>query len=143
MLLQNKDIFQEFAIFDEDTGSYKLMLRSELPSAHAQGVFAFLSKVFCAVFRSAEKQLALRIGDQQFSIDQISDIKVSGSTQNRLLHVKVYSHPEITVRYALNITDVTDDLTPFVDLEDFDFGVFLVNVSTDPLRQMRLKESWQ
>jgi hypothetical protein len=71
-------------------------------------------------------------------------IKWKKDADQRLLRIAANIHEPLLVRYQVVIDPPLDqDPTPFVEEEhfDFDFGLLVANVCSDPSRQDRLYRS--
>ena len=131
------------AKLDEEAGTWKLFSRDsaeeEVPSlSSVDGSYSILSNVFCAVFRM-NGELFVRIGDTQVVLSEEVELIVDGPPEERCLSLVVGGIPRLTHNYWLEVTAIEGDVTPFIEDEDSDFGVFLSNISRSPKRQATLR----
>lgn len=136
--LQSNEKFDDIAELDVESGEWKICRREENVHVQTDGFFSILSQVFCAIFRSGN-QLHFRIGDKQFELTEGVEIAVNGALEKRFLSVRRRGSPEIEFEYSLSSFAIDGDITPFLEDEDLDFGLFLSNIATDPNRQAVLK----
>jgi hypothetical protein len=137
VLLQSNDRFNEIAELSLDTGDWRVTQRSH-EDRPTDGFYSILGKTFCAVVRSGGK-LLIRIGETQMELTDDVSIEVSGPNSSRLLVVTREGIPHVRHEYSCPNGQIEGDMTPFVEDEDFDFGLFLSNLSRNPKRQAVLR----
>lgn len=78
--------------------------------------------------------MLVRVGDRLLPLDGTEIRHGSDGTSCAL------AIGELTLRYPIppEWAGLGSDLTPFVELEDFDFGLFVANVANDRARAERL-----
>ncbi|WP_339909777.1 hypothetical protein [Symmachiella dynata] len=139
--LQSSDLFNDVAEWDERTGVWRVRSKSseggEIPS-EIDGFYSILSGVFCAIYRS-NGELVVRIGEAQIKFSNKVEITVGGPPEKRCLSLMENGIERVKHEYAVNSEPIENDPTPFVEDEDFDFGLFLSNIAHDPNRQARFK----
>ena len=136
--LQSNDKYDELAEYDHDKGTFTIESRNALSSkapSSTEGIFAILSDIFVALYKFGGG-LFIRIGGQCIPLAEDVVVTVSGDVSKRLLTVEK-SGKEITCFiYVLDSSKkILNDPTPFVDDEDFDFGLFVSNISTSDKRK--------
>lgn len=135
--LQNNERFNDLVELDEDSGEWRPTTRSEIEPSQTDGFYSILSNTFCALFR-AGNQLYVRIGDKKVELAGDVEISVSGPAETRVLSLKA-NGTGLSHTYSLSSASIDGDVTPFVEDEDFDFGVFLSNIARNPERQAILR----
>ena len=137
VLLQSNDRFNEVAELSLDAGDWRVTQRSD-ESRPTDGFYSILGKTFCAVVRSGGK-LLIRIGETQMELTEDVSIEVSGPSSKRVLVVSREGIPCVRHEYSCLKGHIEGDMTPFIEDEDFDFGLFLSNLSRNPRRQAVMK----
>jgi hypothetical protein len=136
--LRSNDRFDTIANLDDSSGAYQVEKRSvenASSSTSFDGFFSLLSEQFVALYR-AEGALHLRLADLRVSLAPDVIVEVSGDVQRRVLVVMRSGTEVARLQYALDPRSYfKDDPTPFLELEDLDFGLFISNVSKSPERQ--------
>lgn len=136
--LQSNDKHDELAEYDHGKGTFTTASRNDLGSnapSRTDGIFSILSTVFVALYKFGQG-LFVRIGDQCIPLTDDVVATVSGGSNNRTLTVKKAGKEIAHFRYALDGSKkFPDDPTPFIEDEDFDFGLFLSNISTNDKRK--------
>lgn len=136
--LQSNDKYDELAKYDHAKGTFTIESRNVLggnapPST--EGIFAILSAVFVALYKFGQG-LFIRIGDQCIPLTDDVVVTVRGDVGKRLLTVEKAGKEIARFIYVLDSSKkFPDDPTPFIDDEDFDFGLFLSNISTSDKRK--------
>lgn len=140
MLLQSHESFNILGEFDPSTGTIKTFVRDSVDTTpqDIQGVFDTIGGRLVLLFR-LDNQLFMQIDSDRFSF---KDCKVELESMESGRRFRVLSAGRIVFECEIDDANVfaaiSDDPTPFVDLEDFDFAVFLSNLSGDSLRQDRI-----
>lgn len=136
--LQSNETYNEIAEYDHFSGSYLIKSRDSVSKSslsNIDGTYAFLSNEFVAIYKFGT-EMFVRIGTH--SIQLIGDVKITvkGDPASRKLSVKKNKEELVTVNYALNNSNVySHDPTPFIDDEDFDFGLFISNIASNESRK--------
>ena len=138
--LQSNDVFLELAELDETTGAWTPARRepSEKGYENIDGSFSVLSGVFCALFLS-NGEIFVRVGDTQVQLSDDVKITVDGPDERRCLTPMSGVKTLATIRYAVEEWRIPNDPTPFIDDEDFDFGLWISNIAGSPIRQRVMK----
>jgi hypothetical protein len=142
MLLRSHQSFSTLANYDPFTGSFATFSRNAERAGGVtdpcEGSFDTIGKHRVLLFRSSDV-LYLEVDYQRLPMDGLI-FELANSQGNRLLritkqgvvlHELVYSNNQLPTSFA-------DDPTAFAEEEDFDFGLFLVNLSQDKARQERI-----
>ena len=135
MLVRSHDRFDVVAEFDSLTGRLVPYPRQPGIGLNAtSGWFAVLDGR-CVVFFADQGQLKLRIGTSSFLLDSGTIVQWEACDQDVVLSVSD-SSTQTTVVYRVNPPYIPADLdmTPFVSPEDWDLGLFVFNVMSDPER---------
>lgn len=135
--LQSNERFNDLVELDDKSGKWRATTRSEVVPARIDGFYSILSNAFCALFRSGN-HLYVRIGNQTVKLAGDVEISVTGPPEHRVLSLKA-NETRVSHTYALSSVSIDGDVTPFVEDEDFDFGVFLANIASNPERQAILR----
>jgi hypothetical protein len=131
----------EVADFDPKTGALARRERtSEDDGEPIRGLYADLDGETAVFYRGDDGQLRLRVGDVvcPFGADP-GGFTWSSDRGRSAIAIQNAKGERIDVQY-----DVPDwpppslDLTPFIEREHFDFGLFVRNVLADPARAQRL-----
>ena len=82
-------------------------------------------------------EVTLRVGSRVSPLNDVG-IEVSGDDSLRTLEIAWSASEVQRLQYAV-VDWIENDPTPFVEREDFDFGLLLRNYRTDPARQLRMR----
>jgi len=141
----NYHVFADVHWFDPLTREISASLGNLKVRPRTCGFFASLGCEKFVLYR--QQQLMLLIGHTNYAFD---DLDISTNTISRLpsqgheiyflRHIKIYCHNKIVFEgdYRESGPYFEDDYTPMMELEDFDFGLFLENISKDKERSKRL-----
>lgn len=136
--LQSNDKYDELAEYDHGKGTFTIASRDDLSGntpACTEGIFAIMSTVFVALYKFGQ-ELFVRIGNQCIPLTDDVVVTVSGDVNKRRLTVKKAGKVIAHLNYMLdNSRKISDDPTPFIEDEDFDFGLFVSNVSANDKRK--------
>lgn len=135
-LLYSHERFRDVAKYDEESGGFEVVERNyPHQPENLDGNFSILSGIFVAIFKDGLKIFVV-IGDETFQLDDDLIITVKGDESDRLLIVEKGNAVLETVKYSISSkSKIAGDMTPFIDDEDFDFGLFLSNISKNKDRQ--------
>jgi len=141
--LQDFDCFGRYTKLESLSGEYEFVVASEGHLSNPvfpAGRFWFDGKTFFALIRY-KGSLFVRIGQSVIELSDKITIKVTGASPDRVLTIIEDGHPIQSSMYSVkqNLT-FENDPTPFVDDEDFDFGLFLANVSVSASKKKVLLE---
>ncbi len=136
--LQSNDKYDALAEYDHIEGKFTIASRKTLGSkapSKTDGSFAILSGVFVALY-NFEQQLFLRVGNNTVLLADDIIVTVSGNANNRLLLVKKAGQEIVRLNYILDMSNqFPNDLTHSIEDEDFDFGLFISNISKNNKRK--------
>jgi hypothetical protein len=145
LLLRSNRSFQKLLELNPSTGQCREVPGSEvsgLPPVKANGFFDTLDGVLVGIY-AFERRLMLRVGERDIPLDNRVEVTLSGHSRNRKLAVQKDNENLALVEYSiLDDWDPEEDPTPFIDDEDFDFGLFVANVASDPARRRVALEEW-
>jgi hypothetical protein len=147
-LIRNYYAFSDIRLFNPITTTLKKQDTSILlPDDHqkyTKGFFATVAGKQFVLFR--QKDLYLTI-DAQFYLFKglcisTNDVHIqySGYEINKTRQMTIQKDKKIVFQsnYTDLMTTYDNDPTPFIEEEDFDFGLFLENLSNNPEQQQRL-----
>jgi hypothetical protein len=145
MLVQSFDNFDEVGDFDPATGRLATYRKTTADTSNRPlgGHFAVLGGTLAILYRTAPQDdaLHLRVSERDYLL-AATGIEWKKDADQRLLRVVATTHEPLMVRYLVVIDPpLHQDPTPFVEEEDFDFCLFLLNVWSDLSRLDRLYRS--
>ncbi|MEU6642711.1 hypothetical protein ABZ863_09175 [Saccharomonospora sp. NPDC046836] len=111
-------------------------------SKKVDGAFGQLGDILAVLYRE-DDDVVLEVGNYHFWLGVQTGVSVvhSGSGLNRSLTiVRESSEDSVVVHYPLEEGPVPTELdsTPFIEDEDFDFGLYIANVANSPERLDRI-----
>jgi hypothetical protein len=102
------------------------------------GSFTELAGLFVALYVQ-DGTLQLRMGEEIYPLDDEAVVAVEGELSSRELTVSRHGKEVAKHQYAVDESQIIEgDETAFVDEEDYDFGMWLANVSKNPERKQVL-----
>ncbi|MBW1903108.1 MAG: hypothetical protein JRJ20_15990 [Deltaproteobacteria bacterium] len=136
--LQSNEKFDSLAEYDPETGMLKKHSRKNLGSNVPETTDGFYSELTNGVFilYRFNDSLYFRANDNDFILDSVTEVVVSGPWENREL--KVFCDGKMifeTIYSPHGPKPISNDPTPFIEDEDFDFGIFVSNISKSPKRK--------
>ncbi len=136
--LQNNQKFDRLISYEPITGKYieqsKKLLKSKAPKL-TDGFFEIFSDMFFALYKY-DNNLYFSINQKKYVLDASTIVNVEGNSKKRMLTIMKNDNELYRCNYELNTYQkFTEDYTPFIDNEDFDFGLFVSNVSKDIARK--------
>lgn len=145
MLVESHNRYDDVGDFDHECGTLTQFSRCapnkhrDLLNEHVRGHFAWLDGKLSVFYRNAGA-LWLSIDGQEVNVE-LPDIEVRcerADDHSRLVVLK--RGVELAAAEYLQDPNsaFTEDLTPFVEPEDRDFGVFVLTVLDDPGRRRRI-----
>ncbi|HTW57167.1 MAG TPA: hypothetical protein VMD99_03440 [Terriglobales bacterium] len=139
ILLQSQDSFDKMALLDGPGGNLHWIEKQNAPRQRLQGHFSQLGNSTLLFYRNNDGSLHFRIDERD--IDLSNDIVViwsPGLATN--LSVVESGKPVLTFQYrSIQLEPPLElDPTPMVEMEDYDFGLFVANVTQDPERRARI-----
>ncbi|WP_445366009.1 hypothetical protein ACJJJB_07940 [Microbulbifer sp. ANSA001] len=136
--LQSNDKYNELAEYDHEEGTFTIVFRNGLGAKipiKTVGTFAILSTVFVALYKFGQ-ELYVRVGGQCIPLTDDVIVTVCGEVNSRLLTIKKAGVEVTSLNYTLDVSKIIPgDSTPFVEDEDFDFGLFVSNIATSSKRK--------
>ena len=146
LTLQSKNTYSRLLELSYEDGSYRearrVAVNGVLPTLKINGVFDFLNGILVALYAFGGN-LFLRIGDDVIQI--LGDVRVEleqNGFQSKLTVMRD-GRALVLLNYPKSASGkIKDDPTPFVDDEDFDFGLFVKNLVSDPKRRNVALENW-
>lgn len=143
MWLRSSSVYKKLADYDLSTKKYRIVSLDDLPDSvqiRISGSFEILSSTFLA-FYSAKRQVFLHVGEECFPVTDDVIATVSGPSEKRVLTIQRSGKEIAKINYALDPSRVFEnDPTPFIEPEDFDYGLFLANVTGNAERKKRYLE---
>jgi hypothetical protein len=141
MILKRHTVFDTMGDFDPVTGALTLFSRAANPErvpGQLSGLFDEVGGKLVLLFR-LDGILYLQVGDQRMAMDDHT-IELQSANGYRILRVLSGRRVAFELTYDPPIISppLSDDPTPFVEEEHFDFGLSLANLSRDRGRQARM-----
>lgn len=141
MLLQSHNSFDTMADYDPVTGTLVIFTRSADAagaSGEKAGAFDEIGGKRVLLFRLGGV-LYLQVENQRMRMDDHA-IELRSVNGRRVLQVRSNGKVVVELTYDPPLLDppLSVDPTPFVEEEDFDFGLLLSNLSKDRSRQSRM-----
>jgi len=137
MFLINKDIYDKVLMLDLSNKSIKEISRKKLNSDIVEsGFYSHLSNKTIGLYRNNN---SIYFFENKFTIQITSDITAEFEAFRRRRILKILSNNEIVyrIKYKVKNSIEDEDFTPFIDEEDFDFGLFIYNIINSTDRQKK------
>lgn len=143
LLLQSKDVYQDLLELDTNTGKTRLFKRSQKPDILDRGImgsFAIIEGIRLLLYR-LKGVLFFQIGDEDVvKIDEdIESYWEESSSRNRLEFVR---GSDVLSRFEYDPSKlkqpIPSDPTAYIDIEDFDFCLFVHRVLSTPDRRRHI-----
>lgn len=134
--LQSKKCFQDIVKYNEKSGEFEIVNRNspDVPE-NLDGSYEILGGVFVVLYIN-DQELYVGVGSNSFQMGNGLEISVKNDADNRLMTLTKNGAVLSTVQYKiLSENKFAGDTTAFIDDEDFDYGLFLSNISKDKGRQ--------
>lgn len=140
MYVESHDRFADVGEFNPKLGRLEVYPRSDVTGTPPLGGhFSHLSGELCVLYR-LEGALWLQVRENQWRLEEQGvsvDWTSLGEDLSELV-VRDKGREIVCVRYQPTGRLYEDDVTPFVELEHFDFGLFVRNVLGDSGRRRRI-----
>ena len=136
--LQSNSKFDVIAEFNPDLLVFKILSKKGLGPIQPEKYNGFFDEFpeCCLAIFSQGKQIKLLINKTIFELDDKTIVNISNKDGKRKLDIIKNGISIFNILYSLkNNNFFKDDLTAFIDKEDFDFGLFISNISKDPERK--------
>ncbi|MEN6451928.1 MAG: hypothetical protein ABFC96_15675 [Thermoguttaceae bacterium] len=138
MLLQCFDRFNRLAEFAPTSGgAWSELARQPGALPRTAGQYGLIGEVMVLVYRVGESVL-LRVGGSVLELDERVSIDLQRSPDHCTISISRDATPFLQWDYKPVGAPGEDDPTVFADAEDFDFALFLANISRDAARRSRL-----
>ena len=141
--LQSDERFNELAKYDHASGRFSIVCKDNNGSfdrVKTDGFFCLMSGQFVAVY-VFDSNLFLRIGEFLLPFTEKISVAVADAGERNRLIVSNSGNEVCSLLYRRNSEGViVDDPTPFVSDEDFDFGLFLSQLSKSAERRRNIIE---
>jgi hypothetical protein len=142
VLLQSQDVFDELAEVNTETWQVSFLSKRQDPSLARKpvsGRYSIVDGEMCALYR-LDNKLCLRVGEQTFEITDAVEARLNRQPDIHIFQLLSNGNLLLEFTYSAPTLDVplTDDPTPFVEEEDFDFPLFVNNVLHDTGRRQRI-----
>lgn len=140
MWIQSQERFDCVAEFDDEKGTLREYSRQFLAAqapkiAETDGWFSHIRGGVLILYRKTGN-IFFRVNDNEFVLDKGTEVEVFGPREKRKLVLKRNAQVVFDIEYELlQEPPIPNDPTPFIEEEDFDFGVFVSNISKDPKRK--------
>jgi hypothetical protein len=142
--LRSNSVFREFLEFDPTiatTRQVKLSL-AEAKEIQINGVFDKLDNDLALLY-FFDGNLQLRIASNAVVLGSDITVELLSTGNSRELVVMKNGLPVFRKQYRRTHFPIAWDPTPFVEEEDFDFGLFIANIAASPERQKIASQAWQ
>lgn len=142
ILLQSYDRYDDLLELDFVTGAIRFLSRAKEPqlaSETIRGMYSTLCSDVVLLYRRNDR-LFLRARGQDIEVDDTTAFVLKRAFPQSRLTVVRGGNALFQWDYEtpIPVPPLADDPTPFVEEEDFDFGLFLSHVTADPDRKTRL-----
>ncbi len=142
IILQSQDRYNDMLEFSINTGQiiwHSKQNNPDLAEHPISGHFSVLDDHLIALFRY-KGFLHLLVDDDLLKFNHKTSVKLDLVEDQRILrifqnHQSVYT---LTYRLQKQSLSLEKDITPFLDAEHFDFGLFVFNVFHDDRRRNRI-----
>ena len=146
LILQSKSKYSRLLELNHSDGTYRetqrIAVDGAFPKIKINGVFDFLGETLVALYAIAG-YIVLRIGNKVIPLNKGIEVVVNGDLSSRFLRVNQNENEVASVRYSISDAPAfDDDPTPFVESEDFDFGLFAANLASSADRRSVALENW-
>lgn len=144
LLLRSNRIFKNLLELDPVTGANRELSQVDVASVAGKvnGFFDYLGGVLVAIY-ALSGRLVLKIGERTIDIVPEVTVSVMGDLNSRQLKVMDKKGEFATLTYAVsNAPKFENDPTSFMESEDFDFGLFVANVTGSADRMSVALETW-
>jgi len=136
--LQSNSKFDVIAEFNPELLVFKILSKKglgQLQPDKYNGFFDKFPECYLAIFAQNNK-IKIVINEMIFVLDDKTIVNISKKNGKRSLDVIKNGKCVYNILYTLENHDIfNDDLTAFIDDEDFDIGLFISNISKDPERK--------
>jgi len=141
LFLQCFDRFDDICELDLASGRFLRHSKREHPSFTSQllqGSVSRLGEHLVSLYRH-DDELYLRVDATDYELTDNTSVELHRG-QNNVLTIRRQGTPILSIAYARSQLDPPIDtaLTPFVEEEDFDFGLFVYTVVKDKGRKNRI-----
>lgn len=145
LILRSYSCYSDIINYNHFSGRYYKHVSNpvdENKKLRIHGFYDFLNENFITIYAKS-KALSLRVDNIDFSFNKGLKVEINKSNSDRILTVNMENTQKSIIQYSVNQSDqYVNDLTPFVDLEDFDFGLFIANIAINKYRQNILINEW-
>lgn len=140
LLLQSSDRFTEMMKLDPDTREVRFVSRGDVAEPdRISGAYARVGDRLACLYRSCDR-LFFSLDGKAIELGEDTSAHFRRRGETRVLTVRREELTLIQWEYRLPPLDppLEEDPTPFVEAEDFDFGLFVSNVVNDKARKDRI-----
>lgn len=146
LTLQSKTAYSQLLRLSPLDGTFWQAFRSERDGEAGDkinGVFVMCDGVLAALY-AFDGALVLRLGNETIPVVEGIRIKVERKPKSATMVVLREDRPVAALPYVVaEHLRVQDDPTPFVDEEDYDFGLYVKNLLSDVQRRRNAVRNWQ
>jgi hypothetical protein len=137
MRVDSYDTYGKAGFFNPETGALQEVERSEadLRETALRGHFAYIGGSVVVFYRLDDDLLLWLSGHAWHAASPLVSWSKEGSES--CLTVQGDGGTRVQIKYQVEVRD-QDDPTPFAEEEDWDFGLYVINVLNDPLRRERI-----
>ena len=138
MILRHHDIYDEIMDYNFENRSYKVLSRIECPEliAKIKGCYSFFGDKL-AILYAYNDSLCFLYDNNNYPLSN-AKVSVDKKGFDRVLNID-----NVHIHYSVDKSNYFEfDPTPFVEDEDFDFGLFIANILRDKGRCQRCIARW-
>lgn len=135
-LLGSHSIYANLAEYDIKNRTYIILSGDNSNNrSKTQGSYELLNNFFVAIF-TKKNNIYLAIDDKLIKVNDGLRVDFTKDKHRRILKIVPENHGEIILDYSIDESiQIENDPTPFIDDEDFDYGLLIYNILRTPERQ--------
>ncbi len=140
LLLQSSDHFTEMMKLDPVSGEAHFVSRGDVAEPHRiSGAYARVGEHLACLYRCGDR-LFFSLDGKRTEVSEDAAAHLRRRGEARVLTIRQGNLTLVEWEYRLPPVNppLEEDPTPFVDAEDFDFGLFVSNVLNDGARKDRI-----
>ncbi len=136
MILECHNEYRVYTSFDPAKGCRQKVSCKPDEAIKINGIYAEFKGVFMCLYVDDMEAIVFRYMNNTFELRYGVTIEVEGEIKNRRLLVFFDGNLKKELSYAIdNYGILRNDPTPFVENEDFDFGLWVSNISKSESRK--------
>lgn len=147
ILLQSFDSIGELVELDPDSRNIQSFCKVEHDNAGKESICGFYATLGdkTLAFYLHEDHLYFQVNESYYVIAENPRVELDYKGVGATLRLEIKSDTTLKISYErpILVVPLEEDPTPFVEEEDFDFGLFIFNILTHQARKERLIERWR